>query len=70
MHLRVVQKRSSFLVRGDNGALASEADFLAEYAWDGDDEGEEEQGGHDDEGEDPLEGDDLGGELSDAEGCS
>jgi len=68
-HLCVIQKWGSLLVWWNNSALTSEADFLAEDAWNSDDEGGEEENSQNDEGKDPLEGKGLNEELSNAKGC-
>jgi len=66
----VVQKRGSLLVGWNDGALTSEGKFLAEDAWDCDQEGGDEEDTHDDEGKDPLESNGVGEELTNTNrGC-
>jgi len=70
LHLCVVQKRGSLLIRWNNSTLTSETDFLAKDTWYGDDKGRKEENTHDDKGKDPLECKGLCEELSDTEGGS
>ena len=65
MHLVVVQERSSLLVLGDNNHSSDPAG--SEDLGKGNNEGGNEEDGHDGECEDPLEGDDLSEELAHAE---
>jgi len=66
-YLAVLQKRSSLLIRWNDGTFSSERKLLAEDAWDCDDQGGEEEDSHDNEGKDPLECNDLGEELANAD---
>lgn len=67
-YLLVVQKRCSLLIGWHNCALASEGQLLAEDSWNCDDQGGEEENGHDDKGKDPLECNGLDEELANADG--
>lgn len=66
-YLVVIQKRSSLLVGWYDVLVSSEADFLPEDAWNGDDQSSEEEDSHDDESKDPLKGNGPGKELPNSE---
>jgi len=60
------KERGALLIRGRLGA-AAERQVPAHHGGDGDEDGQDEEHGHDGEGKDPLEGDDLVAELCHAQ---
>ena len=60
----VVQKWCSFTVLTDNCTFLSNTSVLSKYLWSSDHNGTNEENTSNDKGKDPLEGDNVGFELS------
>jgi hypothetical protein len=65
VYLVVIQKRSSLLVCWNNRLISANTEFLAENAWNANEQSKDEEGSHDGKSKDPLESNDLGEKLTD-----